>query len=238
MKIGVAQTRPVKGDIAHNIANHQTLIDLAVSDGADLLIFPELSLTGYEPELAADLATTPDDSRFDVFQTRSDAHRITIGVGVPIRSEEGIWISLLIFQPHQPRHLYSKKYLHEDEEPFFVSGQSTLCFLGDKANIALAICYELSVPEHSGKAFQNGATVYLASVAKSAPGMEKASETLSAIARTNAMTVFVSNCVGYCDNFESAGRSAIWNTKGELIRQLNDVDEGILIIDLETGTGL
>lgn len=234
MKIGVAQTRPVKGDIPRNIANHQTLIDLAVADGADLLIFPELSLTGYEPELAADLATTPDDSRFDVFQTQSDAHRITIGVGLPIRSEEGIWISLLIFQPHQPRHLYSKKYLHADEEPFFVSGQSTLHFLGENASAALAICYELSVPEHSGNAFHNGAAVYIASVAKSAPGMEKASETLSAIARTYAMTVLVANCVGPCDNFESAGRSAIWNTKGELVRQLNNTDEGVLIIDLAT----
>ena len=235
MKIGVAQTRPVKGDIPRNIANHQMLIDLAVSDGVDLIIFPELSLTGYEPELAAELATTPDDSRFDVFQAQSDAHRITIGVGVPIRSEKGIWISLLIFQPHQPRHLYSKKYLHADEEPFFVSGQSTLRFLGEKANVALAICYELSVSEHSENAFQNGAAIYIASVAKSATGMEKASETLAKIARNYAMTVLVSNSVGHCDNFESAGRSAIWNTKGELIRQLNDVDEGILILDLETG---
>ncbi|WP_421829584.1 carbon-nitrogen hydrolase family protein [Larkinella sp.] len=235
MKIGVAQTRPVKGDIPRNLANHQRLIDLAVSDGVDLLIFPELSLTGYEPELAADLATTPDDSRFDVFQTSSDAHQITIGVGIPIRSEKGVWISLLIFQPHQPRHLYSKKYLHADEEPFFVSGQSTLHFLGEKADIALAICYELSVPEHSGNAFQNGAAIYIASVAKSASGMEKASETLSTIAQTYAMTVLVSNCVGPCDNFESVGQSAIWNTKGELIRQLNNTDEGILTLDLATG---
>ena len=235
MKIGVAQTRPVKGDIARNIANHQRLIDLAVSDGADLLIFPELSLTGYEPELAAELATTPNDSRFDVFQAQSDAHKITIGVGVPIRSEKGIWISLLIFQPHQHRHLYSKAYLHADEEPFFVSGQSTLSFLGEKADVALAICYELSVPEHSENAFQNGAAIYLTSVAKSASGMEKASETLSTIARNYAMTVLVSNCVGPCDHFESAGGSAIWNTKGELIRQLNAVDEGILVIDLATG---
>jgi predicted amidohydrolase len=235
MKIGVAQTRPVKGDILRNMANHLALIDLAVSDGADLLIFPELSLTGYEPELATELATTPDDNRFDAFQAQSDAHRITIGVGVPIRSEEGIWISLLIFQPHQPRHLYSKAYLHADEEPFFISGQSTLRFLGEKADIALAICYELSVPEHAENAVRNGATIYLVSVAKSASGMEKARETLSTMARTYSMTVLVANCVGPCDNFESAGGSAIWNTKGELIRQLGDVDEGILVIDLATG---
>ncbi len=52
MKICVAQTRPVKGDIQGNIENHIKLIDLAVLNGADTIIFPELSITGYEPELA------------------------------------------------------------------------------------------------------------------------------------------------------------------------------------------
>ena len=50
MKICVAQTRPIKGDIQSNIDHHKRLIDLAVSNGADTVIFPELSLTGYEPE--------------------------------------------------------------------------------------------------------------------------------------------------------------------------------------------
>jgi predicted amidohydrolase len=49
MKICAAQTRPVRGDIQTNIDNHKKLIDLAVSNGADIIIFPELSLTGYEP---------------------------------------------------------------------------------------------------------------------------------------------------------------------------------------------
>ncbi len=48
------------------------------------------------------------------------------------------------------------------------------------------------------------------------------------------MTVIMSNCVGYCDNFESGGKSSAWNNKGVLAGQLNDRDEGILIFD--TGT--
>ena len=51
MKICVAQTRPLKGDIKGNIENHKKLIASAVSHQADLIIFPELSLTGYEPGL-------------------------------------------------------------------------------------------------------------------------------------------------------------------------------------------
>ncbi len=43
MKICAAQTRPSKGDIQRNIDNHKELVDLAVSKGADTVIFPELS---------------------------------------------------------------------------------------------------------------------------------------------------------------------------------------------------
>jgi predicted amidohydrolase len=46
MKICVAQTRAIKGDIQSNIDNHKKLIDLAISNGANIVIFPELSLTG------------------------------------------------------------------------------------------------------------------------------------------------------------------------------------------------
>ncbi len=52
MKICVAQARPVKGDIPSNIDNHKKLIDLAILNGADTIIFPELSITGFEPELS------------------------------------------------------------------------------------------------------------------------------------------------------------------------------------------
>lgn len=234
MKICVAQTRPVKGDIQSNIANHKSLIDLAIANQANMVVFPELSITGYEPELAKELATTPDDNRFDDFQKIADTRRITIGIGVPTKNSSGICITMILFQPHQPRQTYSKKYLHSDEEPFFVGGDSSIGLLGDKNNIALAICYELSVPQHSEDAHKRGAEIYIASVAKTADGVEKATKTLSEIAQKYSMTVLMSNCVGPCDNFESAGQTSIWNDEGLLVGQLNGSDEGILIIDTDT----
>jgi predicted amidohydrolase len=182
MKICVAQTRPIKGDIQRNIENHKKLLDLAVSNGADIIIFPELSITGYEPELSKELATNQDDSWFDDLQKISDTEQITIGVGVPTKNNGGICISMIIFQPHQARQTYSKKYLHRDEEEFFISGQSSTGLIGNKPNIALAICYELSVPEHSENAFKSGAEIYIASVVKSVNGVDKAIERLSEIA--------------------------------------------------------
>jgi predicted amidohydrolase len=142
MKICAAQTRPIRGDIQGNIDNHKKLIGLAVSDGAELITFPELSLTGYEPALARELATDQDDSRFDDFQTISDTKRITIGVGVPTKKGDSICISMLVFQPHHERRTYSKSYLHPDEEPFFVRGRSSPHLQVNQTEVALAICYE------------------------------------------------------------------------------------------------
>lgn len=234
MKICVAQTRPVKGDIKANIVNHKKLINLAVYNGAGIIIFPELSLTGYEPELSKELATGENDNRFNDFQKISDIKQITIGVGVPTRNDTGICISMILFQPNQPRQTYSKKYLHADEEAFFTSGQNAGGLKVNTTNIALAICYELSVAKHAEGAFKSGAEIYIASVAKSVSGVDKAITRLSKIAGKYSITVLMANCVGPCDNFESAGKTSIWNNKGLLVGQFNDANEGILIIDTDT----
>lgn len=233
MKICVAQTRPIKGDIQSNVDNHKKLIALAVLNGADTVIFPELSITGYEPELSKELATNPDDSRFDDFQMIADTKQITIGVGVPTKNNTGICISMILFQPHQTRQTYSKKYLHFDEEEFFVSGQSYTDLIGNN-NIALAICYELSVPEHSENAFKSGAEFYIASVVKSVNQVDKAIEILSGIATKYSMTVLMSNCVGQSGGMECGGRTSIWSNKGLLVGQLDDTNEGIIIINTDT----
>ena len=234
MRICLAQTRPIKGDIQRNIESHTKFIDLAASHRADMVIFPELSITGYEPTLANELATGKDDTRFDGFQRIADTRQMTIGTGVPTRDHGAINISMVLFQPGRARVIYSKEYIHADEEPYFVNGQNPIGLVGGDSRIALAICYELLVPAHSEKAFKRGAKIYLASVAKTANGVANANKALSEIASRYSMTVLMCNCVGHCDNFEAAGRSAIWNDKGELIAQLDGANEGILIIDTET----
>ena len=231
MRICAAQTRPHKGAIQKNIDAHRKMISLAATHQADAIFFPELSLTGYEPELAKKLACNPDDQRLDNFQQLSDVNRIIIGVGVPIKTALGIQISMVVFQPDQQRITYSKQHLHEDEHPYFVSGEDTL-ILNQK--IAPAICYETLLPEHAEQAAKGGAKIYIASVAKSQNGVDKAFKHFPIIARNYSMTVFMANCVGHCDNFESAGKTSIWNNKGEMMGQLNSSDEGILMMDTST----
>ncbi|MHB1278222.1 MAG: carbon-nitrogen hydrolase family protein [Bacteroidia bacterium] len=234
MKLCIAQTRSFKGDIERNIGTHKRMIELALEKGIDLIIFPELSLSGYEPTLAEELATIQEDSRLDIFQHISDKELVVICIGLPTRSEAGVHISLVIFQPDTPRSTYSKQYLHKDELPYFLPGdQPMILSLGDK-KIALAICYESLLPEHAEDAAQQGAAIYLASVAKAAKGVEKAFKHYPEIAKKHGMLVMMANSVGPNDDFESAGQSAVWNASGTLVHQLDDHNEGFLIYNTET----
>jgi predicted amidohydrolase len=234
MKICIAQTNAITGDIPANIEIHRQLISKAIEKQADVIIFPELSLTGYEPSLAKKLATTPDDTRLAIFQTISNSNKIVIGVGLPTKTEKGICITMVIFQPGKERITYSKKYLHSDEDEFFVSGKNFPSLIINEVNISLAICYEISVPQHTADAFKNGPGIYLASVAKSLNGIDKALKTLAEIACKYKVPVLMSNCVGVADGMVCAGRSSILNDKGNVIAQLGDANEAIIVWDSET----
>lgn len=234
MKISVGQTRPIKGNISANIATHKRLINLAIFHKADSIFFPELSITGYEPELAKELATNQDDKEFDDFQKISNKNKITIGLGMPTKINFGVKISMIIFQPDIPRQVYSKQQLHSDEFPYFVNGDEQIVITVDNKKIAPAICYESLQTDHSDNASELGADIYLASVAKSQNGVDKAMTHYPAVAKKFSMPVLMSNCVGYCDNFESVGKSSVWTKQGNLVGQLDDKLEGILIFDTVT----
>lgn len=234
MKIAVSQTKPIKGNISANIETHKTLIDLAISQKADAIFFPELSITGYEPELASELATHQNDNIFDNFQETSNRNKITIGLGIPTKTTIEPKISMIIFQPDKPRQTYSKQQLHSDEFPFFTNGEEQIILTVNNEKIAPAICYESLQNDHSENANKLGAEIYVASVAKSQNGIDKAMVHYPTIAKKYSMPVLMSNCVGFCDNFQSVGKSAVWTKQGILNGQLDDQSEGVLIFDTET----
>ena len=234
MKICIAQTEPIKGNVSANIEAHKRFIEFALTLNVEAIFFPELSLTGYEPELAKKLATNQNDNRLDIFQETSDKNKIIIGLGLPTATESKIQISMIIFEPNKPRQTYSKQQLHSDEFPYFENGIGQVIIKTNNKNIAPAICYESLQQTHSENAFKLGADVYLASVAKPANGVKKAFDHYPKIAKQYAMPVLMSNCVGFCDNFLSVGNSSVWTKEGELIGQLDDKSAGILIFDTET----
>ena len=232
MIVALAQIQPKYGDIAYNLASQETFIRQASASGADMIVFPELSITGYEPSLAQALATDPNDPRFQMFQELTDQLNITVITSSPLRTTHGITISLLIYQAGTPVQVYSKQFLHSDEAAVFVPEKHAYS-LEMEANIGLAICYELSVEEHIGSYLDKGLDIYLTSAAKTAKGCEAAHKRLAALAKKyEIMTLFV-NSIGPCDGVISHGRSAAWNARGEKLEELSTDTEGLLLINTE-----
>ncbi len=236
MKICIAQTKSIAGNIQENINKHLTLVRLAISHNADAIFFPELSLTGYEPSLAKELATNQEDARFNVFQQISDDSDITIGIGVPTNSTLGVHISMVIFQPNTPKQTYSKQQLHADELPYFTKGSEQVILTVNSKKLAPAICYESLQSDHCQNAVNLGAEMYIASVAKPKNSLKRAFEDFSDLAQQYSIPVLMCNAIGFCDNFESGGTSSVWNKKGELLAQLDEEHEGLLIYDTESET--
>lgn len=238
MKICAAQLRAVPGDVASNLGRHLRLLDLAAAVGADLVYFPELSLTGYEPGLAALLGMHASDPRLDVLQARSDASKAVIGVGLPLKAAPGgdaVQIGMVWFAPGRPRCTYAKQGLHTSERPYFVPGEAPMILERAGRKFAPAICYESLQPGHADDAAQRGASVYLASVAKPAHGLAKAMQHYPEVARAHRMCVLMAGSVGACDDFVSVGRSAAWNERGELLAQMDGESDGLVLLDLHTG---
>ncbi len=234
MNIAGAQIQSFKGDIEKNIAHHLKWVNKAIELGVDLLVFPELSLTGYEPTLAKELALDLQDPRLDIFQERSDEHLITIGIGAPILSSKGIHISLVFFHPHQVRSCYSKQYLHPDEEAYFVPAENRAILEVGKKRIALAICYEISVEAHLEEVLSFKPDGYIASTAKDAQGVEKAHRRLAEMAQVHSFPTLFVNGVGPSDDFVSAGRSTVWDEKGNWGYELDSSEEGLLSLNISS----
>lgn len=238
MRIALAQTRPVQGDLAANVACHLALAERAADADASLVVFGELSLTGYWPELAADLAVDPGDARLDELEQLSDGRGIEVAAGVPTPAGTRPRISLVVFRPGRPRYVYSKQYLHADEDPFFAPGERATGILGTGPKVGLAICYELSVPAHAEATLAAGADVYVASVAKTRRGVRQSSERLATIARQGGVPVLMANCVGPSGDGDCAGATSAWASDGTLLARLDDTGEGLVVFDTDTGVAV
>jgi predicted amidohydrolase len=234
MRIAIVQLAPVKGNIEQNLINHLQWIKYSAKYQPDMIVFPELSLTGYEPELAEKLAIDPTDKRMNVLQELSTTNRLTIAVGIPTKNGNGLYVSMIIFQPHAERIVYSKQFLYPTETSIFTAGCNPLLLNFENEIVAPAICYELSIPEHNEFAAQNNASVYVASVLNSVNGIDADLEKLSIIAKKYRMTTLMANYVGQSGGYHCAGKSTVWDKNGEIVGQLDDVQEGILIYDTKT----
>ena len=100
--------------------------------------------------------------------------------------------------------------------------------------IGLAICYELSVPEHLVTVASLAPSILLVSVAKDTRGMRRASETLERFARARHLPIALVNATGVCEGFTACGGTRCIGADGEIIAAL-DGQNGMLVLDITTG---
>ena len=227
-KVAVAQIPSVKGCSDKNIESHLKAVNIAVEHQASIIIFPELSLTGYELELAADMAFETDDNRLQGFVSTAVKSDIWIVVGAPLKIGGKVYIGSLIFGPDGAVSTYAKMNLHSGEEKFFSVGKEPKILKIDNHRVALAICADTSNPLHAQMYAKEGATVYAASVLITDSGYASDTEKLQSYAVKHNMLVVTANHNKPTGGWQPIGKSAAWDKNGLLSVASEEKDAIIL----------
>ena len=231
MILAAAQIQSFRENTKANIAEHIRLTQLAAQNGANLIIFPEMSLTGYERELAASLAFEINDNRLKDLISLSIKHQIIIVAGAPIQFNQKLHIGSFIILPDGEVNIYIKQFLHDGEDAFFASSltHNPLLKIGEE-KAAFAICADIDHYQHASNAGKAGASLYLASIFFSPNGIPEAHQMLSSYAREFEMNVLMSNYKGRCWEMEAGGQSGFWDQEGNLIVGMEADDSGLIIV--------
>ena len=109
--IAAAQTSARRGDVDANVEQHIRLSHVAADERAQVLVFPELSLTGYELDLADELAFSEDDVRLAPLSHVASSCSMTLILGAPVRIGGRLHIGAFIVSPDRTISLYTKHHL-------------------------------------------------------------------------------------------------------------------------------
>lgn len=219
MRIAAAQSLSVPGDLAANLEIHCRFIQAAAEAGVDVLVFPELSLSGYELTQLGSYSVQPDDGLLAPIRHLARAHSMTVVLGVPIASDSPRpYIGAISCFPDGRSAVYCKQYLDPSELAFATQGARGARLHRVKGeSFSLAICADTTHEQHASDAASTGASLYLAGVLVSQAGYPQDSANLQRYAARYGMTTLMANHAGPSGPYVSAGRSAIWAADGALV---------------------
>ncbi|KPW72330.1 Carbon-nitrogen family hydrolase [Pseudomonas cannabina] len=228
--LAAAQFCSIRGELKHNLAGHLTFMQRAADLGADYLLFPELSLTGYEPDLALELALDPRDACLEPIRALAVQLQLVTTLGVPLKGADGsIKIGALTFTTEGDVIAYAKQYLHPGEDAVFSAGREDGYLKLGAHRIGLCVCADFSHPEHVQRIADGDAWLYAASVLISPGGYEHDAKLLAGHARRHSLPVLMANHGGPTGGWASAGRSGLWDEAGCWVGGTEGAGDGLVI---------
>ncbi|WP_457809293.1 carbon-nitrogen hydrolase family protein [Kushneria sp. EE4] len=235
--IALAQLPVIRGAVSDNLATHLRYIEQAAHHGADVIVFPELLLIGYEPDLLAPLAMSRSAETFDTLCAAATTHNMVVIAGCPLINDGGKpRIGAVICFPSGERALYAKQHLHDGEEAYCSPGHDSYLFTVNGVRIALAICADFAHRAHSDAAAAQQADVYLVSALISDAGYETDAQLLAGIAQRHQFPVLLSNHISSTGGWQTCGKSGGWNARGERVVGAEGNDAALVLCTINGGS--
>lgn len=237
LTVGAAQTLVWPGDVAANVQQHLLFVEAAAAAGVQLLVFPELSLMGYELSLLASNVLAPDAALIAPLRQAAAQHGMVLVVGAAVAGVAAAVpasvpapagaaggaaglpaIGSLVLHPDGRTEVYRKHHLHEGEQHYASPGAAAAHVTPlASESVGLAVCADITHPEHAQAAHAGGASLYACSMLLSKNGYPAESAMLQGYARTHGMAVLMANYGAPTGGYLSAGRSALWAPGGDVV---------------------
>jgi NAD+ synthase (glutamine-hydrolysing) len=244
VRLALAQINSVVGDLDGNVARIVGRLREARNAGADLVLFPELAVTGYPPE---DLLFRPGflrEARKAVEQVAAEATDIAALVGVPWLDRD-LYNGCAICADGELKAVYPKRFLPNygvfDEVRYFQPGREMFLLRMGEALIGPTVCEDIWQPGPPATDLALAGALVIANISASpfhvGKGLER-EEMLITRARDNACWVVLVNAVGGQDELVFDGHSVVIDEEGEVVARAPSFEEALLLVDIDVTTAI
>ncbi|MBT0771652.1 carbon-nitrogen hydrolase family protein [Kineosporia sp. J2-2] len=241
MLIALAQIPGVPLDIEANVGAHVQAVEAAAAAGARLVLFPELSLTGYEidgiasdPTRQLDDPATVDDERLRPLREACTLAGLTAVVGAPTRRAGRTYLSALALDGRGGVTVYDKRNLFGAEKDVFTAGTGGRTLTVCDRRLALGICFDLSDDDQAGAAAAGDA--WMLGVLLTGPGYAADAARAAQVAQRHGVTVVLANHAGPSGGMVGCGGSGMWTADGgHVAADAGDQEQvaGVWLFDLD-----
>ncbi|WP_435234306.1 carbon-nitrogen hydrolase family protein [Psychromonas sp. PT13] len=237
MKILCYQGTPYHSDINKNIETVESTAKAASELGVDVLVFPELFISGYNIGNAQlkQLAQPLDGNICSTLKRIAIEQSIAIVMGFPERKDEDIYNSAIAVDKDGTIVGHHRKvFLFGDQEKaLFVAGDNFSVFTLNGYQCGISICYDIEFPETTRNMAMQGVEVVFNPTANMFPHTAVPKTLARARALENGVTVIYANLCGQEGNLRYTGLSAIISPEGEDLARAGD-QPAILISDISS----